>query len=68
MFRQSGFPKRRSLRFKVAFEEAAVIRGLMSDEEWAYLQPLVSGRGGRRPRDHCLALDGIFWIVRTGVA
>jgi transposase len=23
--------------------------------------------GGRRPRDHRLVLDGIFWTARTGV-
>ena len=46
-------------------------RGLMSDEEWACLEPFVIERGarsGRRPRDHRLVLDGIFWIARTGVA
>jgi transposase len=43
----------------------------MSDEEWACLEPFVIERGalsGRRPRDHRLVLDGIFWIARTGVA
>jgi len=48
-----------------------VIRGLMSDEEWACLEPFVVERGprsGRRPKDHRLVLDGIFWIARTGVA
>jgi transposase len=48
-----------------------MIRGLMSDEEWACLEPFVIERGarsGRRPRDHRLVLDGIFWIARTGVA
>ena len=41
----------------------------MSDEEWACLEPFVVERGarsGRRPRDHWLVLDGIFWIARTG--
>ena len=35
------------------------------------LQDAVIERGarsGRRPRDHRLVLDGIFWIARTGVA
>ena len=40
----------------------------MSDEEWACLEPFVYGRSGRRPRDHHLVLDGVFWIARTGVA
>ena len=47
-----------------------MLRGLMSDEEWACLEPFVVERGarsGRRPRNHRL-LDGIFWIARTGVA
>jgi len=43
----------------------------MSDEEWACLEPFIVRQGtrsGRRPRDHRLVLDGIFWIARTGVA
>jgi len=46
-----------------------LIRGLMSDEEWACFEPFVTVRGahsGRRPKDHRLVLDGIFWIARTG--
>lgn len=46
-----------------------MIRGLMSDEEWACFEPFVTVRGahsGRPPRDHRLVLDGIFWIARTG--
>lgn len=49
--------------------EAALIRDLMSDEEWAFFEPFVTARGphsGRRPRDHRLVLDGVFWIARTG--
>lgn len=43
-----------------------MIRGLMTDAEWAYFEPfLVSGRG-RPPRDHRRVLDGIFWLMRTG--
>lgn len=41
----------------------------MSDEEWACFEPFVTVRGahsGRRPRDHRLVLDGIFWLARTG--
>ena len=41
-----------------------MIRGLMSDEEWACLEPFVIERGarsGRRPRDHAL-----FWMEFSG--
>ena len=47
-----------------------MIRGLMSDEEWECFAPFVieSGpRRGRRPQNHRLVLDGVFWIARTGV-
>jgi transposase len=50
-------------------KEASLIRGLMSDEEWACFAPFVTNRGahsGRRPKDHRLVLDGIFWLARTG--
>ena len=43
----------------------------MSDEEWAFFEPFVIETGprrGRRPRDHRLVLDGVFWIARTGSA
>ncbi len=46
-----------------------MIRGLMSDEEWACFEPFVTVRGahsGRPPKDRRLVLDGIFWIARTG--
>lgn len=46
-----------------------MIRGLMSDEEWAFLAPFViDGRPkrGLPPRDHRLVLDGVFWLARTG--
>lgn len=46
-----------------------MIRGLMSDEEWAFFEPFVTVRGahsGRRPRDHRRVLDGVFWLARTG--
>ena len=54
----------------MAFAEAILIRGLMSDEKWSCLAPFVIERGarsGRRPRNHRLVLAGIFWIARTGV-
>ena len=44
-------------------------RKLMSDEEWAFFEPFLAairGSGGRRPRNHRLVLDGIFWIARAG--
>jgi transposase len=50
-------------------EEAELIRGLMSDEEWAFFEPFVVTRGplsGRPPSDHRRTLDGIFWVMRTG--
>ena len=48
-----------------------MVRGLMSDEEWAFFAPFVIETGprrGRRPRDHRLVLDGVFWLARTGSA
>ena len=41
----------------------------MSDEDWAFFAPFVIEAGprrGRRPRDHRLVLDGVFWIARDG--
>lgn len=46
-----------------------MIRGLMSDVEWAFFAPFVVAKGalsGRPPVDHRQRLDGIFWITRTG--
>ena len=66
-----GIPESCRFCFKVAFEEAPVIRGLLNDGEWACFEPFVVERGarsGRRPRDHRLVLGEIFWIARTGVA
>ena len=48
-----------------------MVRGLMSDEEWGFFAPFVIETGprrGRRPRDHSLVLDGVFWLARTGSA
>ncbi len=48
---------------------AASVSGLTSNEEWAILEPFLVERGPRRgrcPKNHCLVLDGVFWIVRTG--
>jgi transposase len=46
-----------------------VIRGLMTDEEWAIFATLLTtpcSRGGRPPKNHRHRLDGILWICRTG--
>ena len=46
-----------------------MVRGLLSDAEWAFFEPFVIERGplrGRPPRDHRRTLDAIFWIARTG--
>lgn len=46
-----------------------MVRGLLSDEEWAFFAPFVIETGplrGRPPRDHRRTLDAIFWIARTG--
>ena len=42
-----------------------MIRGLMSDEEWAFFEPFLKSKTGR-PGGHRRTLDGIFWIMRTG--
>ena len=44
-------------------------RNLMSDAEWAFFEPFlkaIRNPNGRRPVDHRLVLDGVFWIARTG--
>jgi transposase len=41
----------------------------MSDEEWAFHERYilaVRAPNGRKPTNHRLVLDGIFWIARTG--
>jgi len=46
-----------------------LVRGLLSDEEWAFFAPFVIEAGalrGRPPRNHRRTLDAIFWIARTG--
>ncbi len=46
-----------------------MIRGLMTDEEWAIVEPFLTtpcSRGGRPPANHRRVLDGILWICRTG--
>jgi transposase len=43
-----------------------LIRGLMTDDEWAYFEPFLIRRGGRPPRNHRRVLDAVFWLMRTG--
>ena len=46
-----------------------MVRGLLSDEEWAVFAPFVIEQGpkrGRPPADHRRVLDAMFWIARTG--
>ena len=41
----------------------------MSDEEWAFHERFILAArapNGRKPMNHRLVLDGIFWIARTG--
>ena len=45
---------------------AALIRGLMTDDEWACFEPFLIHRTGRPPRSHRRALDAVFWVMRTG--
>ena len=49
--------------------ETSLARDLMSDEEWAFFERFifaVRAPNGRKPTNHRLVLDGIFWIARTG--
>lgn len=49
--------------------EISLARDLMSDEEWAFFERFilaVRAPNGRKPINHRLVLDGIFWITRTG--
>ena len=46
-----------------------MVRGLLTDEEWAFFAPFVIEQGptrGRPPTDHRRVLDAVFWIARTG--
>jgi hypothetical protein len=44
------------------------IRGLMTDDEWAYFEPFLIRHGGRPPRNHRRVLDAVFWLMRTGAS
>ena len=45
-----------------------MVRGLMSDREWAFFELFVFEMGLKRgpSGDHRLALDDVFWIAKTG--
>ena len=46
-----------------------MVRGLLSNEEWAFFAPFVIEQGpkrGRPPTDHRRVLDAVFWVARTG--
>jgi transposase len=41
----------------------------LTDEQWAFVEPLVplsTARTGRPPKDRRMQLNGIFWILSTG--
>ncbi|MFD2439555.1 IS5 family transposase [Paracoccus kondratievae] len=49
--------------------ETSLARDLMSDEEWAFHERFIlaiRAPNGRKPTNHRLVLDGIFWIASTG--
>ncbi len=44
-------------------------RNLISDDEWTFFEGFIRAvrhPNGRKPADHRLVLNGIFWIARTG--
>jgi hypothetical protein len=65
-----GIHAAQQARFKlVSAMETSLARDLMSDEEWAFFKRfilIVRAPNGRKPNNHRLVLDGIFWIARTG--
>ena len=49
--------------------ETSLARDLMSDEEWVFFERFILAArapNGRKPMNHRLVLDGVFWIARTG--
>ena len=50
--------------------ETSLARDLMSDGDWAFQERFnlaVRAPNGRKPTNHRLVLDGVFWIARTGL-
>ena len=53
----------------VSVMETSLARDVMSNEEWDFHERFIlaiRAPNGRKPTDHRLVLDGIFWIARTG--
>jgi hypothetical protein len=49
--------------------ETSFARDLMLVEEWAFFERFIlaiRAPNGRKPTNHRVVLDGIFWITRTG--
>ncbi len=47
-----------------------MLRGLLTNEEWAFFEPFVVETGpfrGRPPGGHRRVLDAVFWVARTGI-
>ncbi len=47
----------------------SLARNLISDDEWAFFEGFIRAvrhPSRRKPTNHRLVLDGIFWIARTG--
>lgn len=44
-------------------------RHSLTDEQWRLIEPMLPRRdgAGRPPKDHRLVLDGILWVLGTGV-
>lgn len=56
---------RRELFKLTSAMEFSLARDLISDEEWVFFERFIltiHAPNGRKPSDHCLALEGIFWI------
>jgi len=50
----------------IALFDLGLIRGLVTDDEWANFKPFLIRRGGWSPRSHRRVLDAVFWLMRTG--
>ncbi|MBX3442125.1 MAG: transposase [Planctomyces sp.] len=50
----------------------AIKKVLLTDAQWEKLRPLIpqrprSPRGGRPPADDRACLEGILWVLKTGI-